>query len=651
MSEQIRKQIQEQGPGRREQPPGVEFVRCAVEGADPVALRTALYQATGDRTLLDMVVEEVPGSPARMVRLRAEHRLELVERAVRFLLHPPPVDVDAVPDDAALRELLELTLAMSLDDETFELTRPTAGFADHPRDVRWTAGRPELPPGFEVAIVGAGISGVAMGVQLARLGIPFTVFERRDEVGGVWSTNTYPDARVDTSGATYEYRFVKKHPWTEHFPRQPEVRAYVEKAAREHGVLDRVRLGHDVVAGEFDQAGGGWVLTVRDRDGRISTHRCAVVVTASGVFATPKELQLHGIERFEGEVLHTTEWSSAHTARGKRVAVVGNGSTGVQLLGRIAQEAEHVEAFVRTPQWISPRPRYGELFSEEETWLFEHMPFYWNWTRVTPLVPYLGGEQLLVPDPEWQRNGGQFSEANDAMRAALTAYIRAQTGDRPDLVERLVPDYAPMARRMIVDNNWYSTLTLDHVDLVTDPIERVEPDGIVTADGRRHPLDMILGAVGFEVTKYLWPTEYVGRDGIRLADVWGMETGGPRAYAGVSVPGFPNMFMLYGPNSQPTSGGLGLHGWIEIWCAHVAQALVAMLEGGHRTVEVTQEAFDDYNRRIDDVAAGMIWSDPGSNKVNYYVNETGRLQQLNPLPGVEYFSYLKEIRDTDYRLG
>ena len=625
----------------------IEFVRAAVDLADLLALRTALYQATHEEVLLHLAFkgEHVKGTAQAFTEPAAQI---LKDRAVKFLTEELATFVPKTPTERELRHLMELTLGLPLDDSEFDLHRHSPGFDEFPREARWTAEPRGVTAGFTVAIIGAGISGITMAVQLKRLGIPFVIYERRAELGGTWSINTYPDARVDTASATYELRFVKNYPWTEYFAKQPEVRSYLEHVATAHGVLEHIRFGHDVTFAAFDDVESRWNLTIAHPDGTTTMSNPKIVVSASGLFATPKPLDIHGADSFEGEILHTTEWTSDHSAAGKSVAVIGNGSTGVQLLGRVASAAKHVYTFQRTPQWISPRARYGEPVEAEMRWLLDTMPYYWNWSRVTPLIPAFDTYDLLVPDPDWQRRGGYFNEQNDAVRAAFVAYIEQQTGGDRSLIDRLVPDYPPIARRLIVDNKWYQTLTHDHVDLVTDPITQIEADGIVTAAGNHYKVDLILAAVGFSVTKYLWPTEYRGRGGLELERVWSMDHGGPRAYAGVTVAGFPNMFILYGPNSQPTNGGLMLPAWIEIWVAYIAKSIIMMIEEGHDQMEITERAFDAYNAALDERASSMIWADPGSIKQNYYVNEAGRLQVGNPWKGVEYHAYLREPRSADY---
>lgn len=630
----------------------IDLITRAVAAADLLALRTALYQATGDEALREYSVHyEAIRKGAQMALVIDErHHADLKERAVRFLAEEAADFTRVPPTEDEVRDLMELTLNASISDEDFDLRKVIPAFEDFPRDARWTAGKPAQADDFRVVIVGAGFSGIAMGVQLNRLGIPYVIYERRHELGGTWSINTYPDARVDTLSSTYEYCFVKNHPWSEYFARQGEVREYLQKVATEFGVLPHIRFNHDLVAAEFDEAASQWNVRVRNGDETIETS-ANVVVSASGLFATPKPLEIDGVEDFAGEIVHTTKWSTEHSAAGKSVAVIGNGSTGVQLLSRVASEADQVHVFQRTPQWIFPRERYGDPVEPEVRWLLDNMPYYWNWRRFTALLPGFDTYGLLIPDPEWQAKGGYFNERSDAIRKSLTDYIKVQVGGRQDLVDRLVPDYVPMARRPIVDNNWYKTLTKDHVELVTDPISHIESDAIVTADGVRRKIDLILAAVGFSVTKYLWPAEYRGRGGVRLEDIWDESGEGPMAYLGITVPRFPNLFILYGPNSQPTSGGTGLPAWMETWVAYVAQSIVMLIESGEDEIEVKESVFKEYNDELRDRAKGMIWSDPGSIKRNYYVNEYGRLQVGIPWTAQEYHQMLKAPRADDFTLS
>lgn len=607
------------------------FIRRAVELADLAAVKVALYQGTGDPWVRDL-----PPVP----QLSDEQREQLIDRAVDYLRELPADATLATPSEAELRELMTLATGVGMTDEEFAARRDLAAFEERPWTAQWPGGeRPELPAGFTVAIIGAGFSGIAAAHQMQQLGIPYTVYERRNEVGGVWSINQYPDARVDTLSSIYEYNFEKNYPWSEYFARQPEVRGYIEHVAKKHGMWDHIRFEHDLQLAEWDEATSTWRLSFGRPDGTTYRAEANAVVTGCGVFANPRPFDIEGKDDYEGRIVHPTRWSPDIEVKGATVAVVGNGSTGVQIVSPLAKDAKQLYVFQRTAQWISPRPKYGAPIEAEVRWLLDTMPGYWNWARYTATATLFNSHELMVPDPEWQAKGGLISEKNDAIRTALTQYMRAQLGGDEALLAKVMPDYAPMTRRPVVDNGWYAALTRDNVELVTDRIRRLVPSGIETDDGKVRDIDVIVTATGFDIVRYLQPAEFVGVGGVRLEDRWAAD--GPRAYVGMMVPDFPNMFMLYGPNSQPVSGGTSLPGWYQIWSRYVAQCLMGMLERGCSRVTVTHDAHDSYNEALDAEAARLIMmSDEPSVKKNYYVNaEKGRLQMNTPFESPVFFAF------------
>jgi 4-hydroxyacetophenone monooxygenase len=245
-------------------------------------------------------------------------------------------------------------------------------------------------------------------------------------------------------------------------------------------------------------------------------------------------------------------------------------------------------------------------------------------------------KDFLIIDPEFEATGGRITQISENVRAMLTEYIKTETGGRQDLIDKLIPDYAPMVRRPIVDNGWYRALTRDNVELVTDDIVRFTKTGIETADGVHHDVDVVVTATGFDIVKYLWPAEYFGRGGANLHERWDEES--PMAYVGMLVPDFPNLFILYGPNSQPVSGGVALPAWYQMWAGFVARCLTTMIEQGNTTVEVTLEAFKDYNDRLVVESQNLIMvTEAASASKNYYVNERGRMQVNAPWETCDYF--------------
>lgn len=628
-----------------------EFIRRALDDADLNALRLALYQATGDEDLLAVKLRQVPvyGGATKLTEVSPDQRDFIKDRALAFLLARPADFREVRPDDTELRRLYEAFTNEKLTDKTWRYRRDLAAFDEHPRLARWSTGKPQVPAGYRVAIIGAGLDGIAMGVQLEKLGIPYTIYERRAELGGTWSRNAYPDVRVDTTSFMYQFSFEKNYPWQEYFARAGSVRGYLEHVAVKFGVKQHMQFNSDVRRAVFSKSSGTWTLTI-SAGGAEQTVEVNAIVSATGLFANPKRFDVPGAEDFKGRLIHTAECTGSEDLDGKDVAIIGNGSTGVQMLNAVQQRARKVGVFQRTPQWIAPRERYGEPVAPETRWLFDTMPYYWNWYTYSTAVMRLAGQLTQEVDPAWQAAGGQVSQANDELRAGLTKYIKTKVGSRPELVDKLTPQHAPMARRMVVDNNWYGSLLEDHVELVTDKIESLTPDGILTAEGEERHYDVIFTATGFEVEKYLWPTEYRGLDGQSIEQQWTDPDGeGPRAYLSLTVPGFPNLFIMYGPNSQNRSGSLIV--WMEIWSRYIAQALIATIEGGHRYVDVRPDVFESYNKRHDEAMRDLIWYDQASMDRNYYVNHFGR-QQVNVAWRLEeHYEALERFRPDDYVFG
>ena len=616
------------------------FIRRAVELADLNGVRVALYHQTRD--------PEIAALPMTLALDDTQRQL-LIDKATAWLEENASTRRLPTPPDAELRELLNLATKEEMGDLEFEARRFLPAFEDFPFMIEWEGEQPAIPAGFSVAIIGSGFSGLAMAVQCERLGLPYTVFERRPEPGGTWSVNRYPDIRVDTISITYEFAFEKDYRWSEYFGRGKEVREYLEMVSKKFGVYANTKFSHDLQKATFDEARDVWVLEFDTPDG-LQTHEGNFIVNGVGTFANPRFPSFEGQETFEGQILHPARWPADFDASGKRIAVVGNGSTGVQLLAPIAEAAEHVTVFQRTPQWISPRDKYGQAMEPEILWLIDHFPGYWNWWRYMAIAGLFGTHGFIVPDEEWVAKGGNWNPMNDQLRSDLTAYIGAQVGGDPELIEKLVPDYAPFSRRPVVDNRWYQSLTRDNVDLVTDPIVRFTSTGIETTDGTLHEVDIVVTATGFEVMKYLWPADYLGTEGQSIHDFWSKD--GPRAYLSMMTPNFPNMFMLYGPNSQPLSGGTGLPIWYVIWSAYAARCITRLLQEGKSRVEVRNDAYERYNQALDAEAADLLlMQNEGARDKNYYINEHGRMQVNAPWYGPEFHRMCTNVDWDDLELS
>jgi 4-hydroxyacetophenone monooxygenase len=620
--------------------PDPAFIRRAVELADLNAVRVALFQHTKD--------PEIAALPVAM-QLDDAGRELLISKTTAWLEKNARPGMPEEPPPDEMRQLMNLATKEEMGDLEFEARRELAAFQPFPFQVNWTGKRPELPEGFQVAVIGSGFSGLAMAVQLENLGIPYVVLDRQPDPGGTWTIHRYPDIRVDTISITYEFPFEKNYPWKEYFGRGADVQSYLEHISKKYGVYENTRFHHTLEKATFDEERNVWALEASTPDGTVSLE-ANVLVNALGTFTNPRTPNFPGVEDFGGIIIHPSRWPKGLDLTGKRVAVIGNGSTGVQMVAPIAEQVEQLYVFQRTPQWISPRDKYGKPIEPEVRWLLDNFPGYWNWWRYMAIAALFGTHGFLVADPEWQAQGGAWNPMNDKLRDDLTAYIKAQTNGDESLISRLIPDYAPFSRRPVVDNGWYKALTRDNVELVTDSIEHLTETGIKTSDGRMLEVDIIVAAIGFDIIKYLWPAEYRGTEGVDVHDLWA--TDGPRAYLGMMVPQFPNMFMLYGPNSQPLSGGTGLPIWYMVWSAYAAQCMIRMLEEGHSRVEVKREAYDRYNAALDVEASSLLlMNEYGNPEKNYYINEHGRIQVSAPWYGPEFHRMCTQVDWNDLEIS
>lgn len=624
-----------------------EFVRRAIDAADSNILRIALFHATGDQRLANMKVErKALRDGAFMKAVLSDEDDRRVREIAYEILSSGPVAKPTVPDEAATRALMEIFEGGIIDDEQFMLGSDELALADFPRETIWNR-RPsdDVLRTYDVLIIGSGLSGLLAGIHLDRLGLPYQILDRQADIGGVWETNRYPEARVDITSFLYQFKFEKNFPWTEFYATRKENQDYLRFLAEKYKVLDKVSFGTEVISCTWNEGESRWHVLTRGPDGIERTRTCSILLSAAGQFTTPRDPEIPGLEGFAGAKFHTTRWDHDYDIAGKNVAIIGNGSTGTQLLRHVAEHAAQVTVYQRTPQWIGGAEHYREPISEETRWLFDSVPGYWNWVGYSAYSESLPFQHYQYHDPEWMEKGGRVSEKSEKMRDMLISYISSQVDGDEALIAKLTPPYAPFARRMVIDNGFYKSLTRPNVELVTDGIDRIEADGIVSTTGEKRDTDCIVLATGFEVARYFWPVKYTGRDGMTLEQFWSKD--GPRAHLGVTLPHFPNFFFFYGPNSQGRF--LGITSWAEIWWRYMAQVIVKMIEDGDRSFECTQEAFDAYNQTVDEEMPKLIWETEG--KGGYHTRDFGRSVIHAPWTVERYNALLRHANPEDYRFA
>ena len=621
------------------------LVRKAVRASNSNALRLALYQATHDPELIGLELAETPvRGGAQFQRVVAESAMPMLEdKAVAYLLDPPP-EKPAPPSEAEARKLLELFTGAPIADNYARFGLEEVAFDEFPRDVQWTnKPSPEALAKIQVIVVGGGISGVAAAIQMKRLGLPTRVIERQADLGGTWYLNDYPEARVDTSSYMYQFKFEKNYPWSEFFAARAETRDYLRYIADKYGVYDDFQFSTSVTAAIWDADAAVWHVTLKRADDTEEHVDANFIITGSGLFSTPNlKPDIPGIDSFKGAMFHTTQWDHGFDIADKRIALIGTGSTGVQLMPALARAASQLTVYQRTANWLASTPGYRDKVPPEIRVLFDDLPYYWNWYCYASFDTSVQLQNAQTYDHEWRKNNEGVSQANELLRKALLGYIGGKLEGRPDLIEKVTPNHPPLARRLVVDNGFYDALLQPNVDLVNCGIERITPEGIVSTDGVERPFDLIVLSAGFKVSKYLFPVDYRGRDGITLDQAWAKD--GARSFLGMAMPGFPNLFMLYGPNGQPRSGGF--YSWAEIWARYAGDAIVKLIENSGRAMEVKQSVFDNYNARLDEADKEILWAKEGEN--GYFVNEFGRSSVNIAFRTEDYHAMVREADLSDY---
>ena len=447
-------------------------------------------------------------------------------------------------------------------------------------------------------MVGAGFAGVGAAVMLRRAGYhDVTVFERGERVGGVWHHNTYPGAACDVPSHLYEFSFEPNPRWSRRYAPQAEIQAYLEDVARRHGVLDRIRTNTEVKQARWDAEGEKWILETTAGE-----HEAEVLITACGQLSVPKVPPIPGLESFDGPAFHTARWRDDVDLAGRRVAVVGAGCSAIQTVPAIQPIVEHVDVYQRSPGWTFPKMDFA--YKERTKRLFERYPVLQRLDRVAVFAFMEYGaaamtsrRALLVP-----------------FRAAGRMQIKKAIKD-PELRRKVTPSDEIGCKRIMLTDEWYPTLTQPNVELVTERIVEVTPSGIRTADGTERPADVLVLATGFQSHGFTAPMEIVGAGNRKLAEEWAEV---PRAYLGMSVPGFPNMFLLYGPN---TNGGTGSVIYtIEAGVNHVIAALGELERADARRIEVRRDAAERFDRELRAALAESVWH---TGCTSWYVDENG----------------------------
>jgi cation diffusion facilitator CzcD-associated flavoprotein CzcO len=483
------------------------------------------------------------------------------------------------------------------------------------------------PTDLPIAIIGAGFGGIGAAIRLRQRGIgSFTVFERAGEIGGTWRDNTYPGAACDVPSHAYSLSFEPHPGWTRKFSPSEEIQAYLLRLVEKWGLRAHLRLGTEIVEARFDEAAGEWTLTT----GTGERFRARVVISAVGGLVDPALPDIKGLESFGGELFHTARWNHDVDLAGKRVAVIGTGASAVQVVPALAPIVEKLHVFQRTPAWVVPK--LDARYSERARRAFARFPWLLRASRFAKYAASeLLGPMIFLDAPRLSALGERMS----------LRHLEAQVSD-PALREKLRPHFQFGCKRILVSDDYWASFERENVELVTEPIDHVERDGLVTKDGARLEVDAIVLATGFAVGLAAAPFAVTGRGGRALDDAW---RNGAVAYKGMTVAGFPNWFILMGPNTGP--GHTSVLVYTEAQIEHVLGAIERIRRDGLRFVDVRPDVMARYDRGIQARMKHMVWHTCKS----WYLSPDGSNHALYPGFAFEYAFRTRRFHPRDYDLA
>jgi len=615
-------------------------------GADLPVLLMAVAHRTGDLSILRDEWRPVDVLGVARCNVSASEEQKIRETCIKYLeryeANAAPL---ARPTYDLLRGIGQWFLGNAIEPYIPLLAEELVVGNDDLRKPQWNKANiaPERP--FHVAIIGAGESGIIVALRLKQAGVPFVIYEKNRDVGGTWYENKYPGCRVDINSFVYSYACAPRV-WSDYFGTQPENLEYLRQVARESGIYEHIRFGVEVTDASWNEEDQSWRLTVHDEHGTESAMQ-DMVVFAVGQLNRPKLPDIPGRENFDGAAFHSAQWDHTIDLRGKRVGVIGTGASACQFIPQVAKVAEKVSVFVRTATWLLPTPELHERVEGSARWLMENLPGYQLWYRASLLMLQTPGLlEHVVVDKAYPANEHAVSETNAFIRKELQGWLESQITDRPDLREAVVPNSPVGAKRILRDNgSWIRTLKRDNVEVVKTGIEGITTSGIRGVDGTHREFDVILYGTGFQASKFLFPISVKGVEGRSLHDVW--ETGA-RAYLGMAIPGFPNMFCMYGPNTNLVVHGASIVMFSELTAKYIVDAVRLLLETKARKMEVRDEVYSTYNQRVDLANNQRAW---GFSAVNsWYKDSHGRVTQNYPFTAAEFWQRTNAVVPADYRI-
>ena len=612
----------------------------ALDSASFPVVAALLVHFTGDISILDKLPKPNQAILGETQGFLADKDKQIIKEIAlkeinRFFSNSKADDI-YIPSNKELNKMMNFIVGEEVSTDYIPMMLNDLNIATHPFKPNFIKASSNL----EVLIIGAGMSGILAAIKLAEIGVQYKIYEKNNDLGGTWYENQYPGSRVDIANHFYSYSFEENHQWTEHFSRQPELLDYFKNCFHKYDIHKHTYFETQVTDMKFDELTQEWSVDSICH-GRENKERIGIVISCVGQLNQPKIPQIKGLEHFQGDMFHSSQWPHFDAISGKKVAVVGSGASAFQIVPSIAKSSKELTIFQRSPPWMFPNPQYHEEVDDRKKWLLENLPFYSRWYRF--LLFYPGSDQLLDSlfiDPTWKARSDSINEANDAMRELFTSAMLEQISDQ-SLVEKVIPDYPPFGKRMLQDNGaWLEALHLPNVTLLSKEVECMSSKGVVSS-GKELEFDTIIFATGFKAQNFFYPINIDGGSG-SFEKIY---RDSPSSYLGITFSSLPNFFAMYGPGTNLAHAGSIIFN-SECQINYICSAIEYMLSNDLKVIRVKREIEKQYQDKFDMRHEKMVWQHP---KVSsWYQNSKGKVVTTSPWRLVEYWNWTNNFNQDDY---
>ena len=621
-------------------------ISLAVKSASFPVLAATLVHVVGDIKILDDLPKPKMAVLGEIQGYFTEQEKQLIKSIALPLLEKYFLDKELkdfyVPSDDEMHKIMNYIVGAEVSENYVPMMLDELNLRPSKPIKNTVAAKKRHIKDFSALIIGAGMSGILMGIKLAERGIPFKIYEKNSSVGGTWAENTYPGCRVDIANHFYSYSFEENHQWSQYFSQQPELEQYFQACFDKYDLAGMTQFNTEVSAMTFDDSTNLWSIQSIN-NGSEQSEEFNLVISCVGQLNQPKIPEINGLESFEGNIFHSARWPQDDQITGKKVAVIGSGASAFQIVPSIADKCNELTVFQRSAPWMFPNPDYHRDVEDGKKWLLENLPGYSRWYRFLLFWP--GSDQLLDSlfiDPEWQGGESSINETNDQMRQIFTDAMLGQLQDK-SLIPKVIPNYPPFGKRMLQDNGaWLQSLQKDNVRIFTNEIQELTPRGILS-NNQLHEFDTIILATGFKAQEFFTPICINGGDGF-FNEQYGDS---PQSYLGIAFDTLPNFFSTYGPGTNLAHAGSIIFN-SECQVKYICSAIDYILENNIKHLKVKQDVVASYQEKLEARLNQMVWQHP--NVSSWYQNSKGKVVTTSPWRLIEYWKWTKKFEASDYEL-